>query len=357
MISGARVAIMAGGTGGHVFPALAVADKLREQGCSVSWVGTARGIENRVVPQAGYPLKLIPVSGLRGKGIRSLLLAPFQLTRALYTSLKILGDIQPHLVLGFGGFVAGPVGLAAKLRGLPLAIHEQNAQAGTTNRILARWADKVMTGFPEALSSSIYVGNPVREDIKCASKSALERTDDALHVLVLGGSQGARSINQAVPAALKQLAANQGVNVRHQSGPRWLEDTEDLYSSLDMQAEVIAFIEKMSEAYAWSDLVVCRAGAMTVAEVAAMGLPALFIPFPYAIDDHQTANANWLVSQGGAELMQEAEIDEASLSARLQQIAAPEKLQKMSQASASAAILDSTDRIVSICKELINVER
>lgn len=357
MITGARVAIMAGGTGGHVFPALAVADQLRELGCVVSWIGTARGIENRVVPQAGYPLELIPVTGLRGKGIKTLLLAPFQLTRALLASLKILGDMQPHLVLGFGGFVAGPVGLAAKLRGLPLAIHEQNAQAGTTNKILARWADKVMTGFPEALSPSIYVGNPVREDIRSASKSRPERTDERLHVLVLGGSQGARSLNQSVPAALKQLAAHQDINVRHQCGPRWLEDTEDLYKSLDMQAEVITFIEKMSEAYAWSDLVVCRAGAMTVAEVAAMGRPALFVPFPYAIDDHQTANANWLVSQGGAELMQETEMDEASLGEKLQQIAIPEKLQQMGQASMKAAILDSTDRIVAICEELINVER
>jgi UDP-N-acetylglucosamine--N-acetylmuramyl-(pentapeptide) pyrophosphoryl-undecaprenol N-acetylglucosamine transferase len=356
MMAGARVAIMAGGTGGHVFPALAVADQLRDLGCVVSWIGTPRGIENSVVPQAGYPLKIIPVSGLRGKGVKSLLLAPFQLIRALFASLKALSSIKPNLVLGFGGFVAGPVGLATKLRGGCLAIHEQNAKAGTTNRILARWANQVMTGFPDSLSPSTYVGNPVREDIRLADKALAEAFDRPINILVLGGSQGARSLNQILPSALKELAQIREINVRHQCGPRWLEDTSELYNSLGQPAEVVAFIEKMSDAYAWSDLVVCRAGAMTVAEVAAMGRPALFIPFPYAIDDHQTANANWLVAQGGAELIQESEIDADLLSQKLLSITVTEKLQQMAEASSAAAILDSTDRIVSICEGLINVD-
>lgn len=356
MKSGARIAIMAGGTGGHVFPALAVANHLRELGCIVSWIGTAKGIENRVVPKAGYSLKLIPVKGLRGKGLKSQLLAPFQLVLALLASLRILREIQPHLVLGFGGFVAGPVGLAAKLRGDTLAIHEQNARAGTTNKILSRWADRVMVGFPDALHPSVYVGNPVREEIRSIAKVRPQAASQAVNILVLGGSQGARSLNQILPSALNSLALDQEINVRHQCGPLWLDDTLDLYKSLGMQAEVIAFIEDMSQAYSWSDIVVCRAGAMTVAEIAVMGLPALFIPFPYAIDDHQTANANWLVAQGGAELMQEKEIDTESLSEKLRQMVVPEKLSQMARASAAAAIEDSTDRIVSICEGLIDVD-
>lgn len=354
MMAGAKVAIMAGGTGGHVFPALAVADQLRDLGCAVSWIGTPRGIENRVVPEAGYPLNVIPVSGLRGKGLKSLLLAPFQLIRALAASLKILATIQPNLVLGFGGFVAGPVGLAARLRGDSLAIHEQNAYAGTTNRILARWADRVLTGFPDALPNSVCVGNPVREDILRADKSLSDYPGRPLNILVLGGSQGARSLNQMVPAALCRLAEATEINIKHQCGPRWFEDTSNLYGKLGIPAEVLSFIEDMSEAYSWSDLVVCRAGAMTVAEVAAMGRAALFIPFPYAIDDHQTANANWLVAQGGAELMQEADIDTDSLASKLLQMVSSEKIRTMASASASASFPNSTDRIVSLCEELID---
>jgi UDP-N-acetylglucosamine--N-acetylmuramyl-(pentapeptide) pyrophosphoryl-undecaprenol N-acetylglucosamine transferase len=357
MMAGAKVAIMAGGTGGHVFPALAVADQLRDLGCAVFWIGTPRGIENRVVPEAGYPLNIIPVSGLRGKGITSLLAAPFQLTRALVASLKILAGIQPNLVLGFGGFVAGPVGLAARLRGDSLAIHEQNAYPGTTNRILASWANAVLTGFPDALPRSVCVGNPVREEILRADKSMSDLAGRPSNILILGGSQGARSLNQMVPAALQQLAGSAQINIRHQCGPRWIEETSNLYQELGLEAEVLSFIDDMSQAYAWSDLIVCRAGAMTVAEVAAMGRAALFVPFPYAIDDHQTANANWLVAKGGAELIQEAEITTDSLASKLQQMVLPENLQKMALASAAASFSNSTDRIVSICEELIDESR
>jgi UDP-N-acetylglucosamine--N-acetylmuramyl-(pentapeptide) pyrophosphoryl-undecaprenol N-acetylglucosamine transferase len=358
MMQGARVTILAGGTGGHVFPALAVADRLSELGCVVSWVGTNKGIENSVVPNAGYSLSKIPVSGLRGKGIRSLLLAPFQLTHALITSLRILSHLKPQIVLGFGGFVAGPVGLAARLRGDSLAIHEQNARAGTTNRILARWANKVMTGFPNVFDKGIYVGNPVRSDIREIEKklpaNRPENLEGKLNILVLGGSQGARSLNQIIPAALAGLGKSRAIRVRHQCGPRWLEDTKAQYKSSELDVEVLAFIDKISDAYAWSDLVVCRAGAMTVAEVAAMGRPALFVPFPYAIDDHQTANAEWLVRVGGAELIQESDINEFSLGNKLAHLAQPEKLQEMARLSSSAAIPDATDRIVRICEELIN---
>ncbi len=357
-MQGARVTIMAGGTGGHVFPALAVADRLSELGCAVSWIGTGKGIENRVVPEAGYDLSLIPVSGLRGKGIKSLLLAPFQLTHALVSSLRILARLQPQLVLGFGGFVAGPVGLAARLRGDVLAIHEQNARAGTTNKILARWANRVMTGFPNVFEKGTYVGNPIRNDIreidKSLSASSSADLDGTLNILVLGGSQGARSLNQIIPSTLCEIGKSNAIRVRHQCGPRWLEETNAQYQSSGVEVEVLAFIDKMSEAYAWSDLVVCRSGAMTVSEVAAMGCPALFIPFPYAIDDHQTENAEWLLAVGGAELMQESEMDESSLVEKLTHLLRPEKLQEMAFASASAALPDATDHIVDICKELIN---
>lgn len=355
-LSGRSVTIMAGGTGGHVFPALAVADRLKELGCSVSWIGTAKGIEHRVVPEAGYPLRLIPVSGLRGKGIKSLILAPFQLIRALIASLRILSELKPDLVLGFGGFVAGPVGLAARLRRDSLAIHEQNAKAGTTNKILARWADVVMTGFPSVFESSAYVGNPVRANIKSIDESAAdEASDTSLNILILGGSQGARSLNQMVPSALLELGTKHSLNVRHQCGPRWLEETNELYGQSSLEVEVIPFIEDMSQAYAWSDLVICRSGAMTVAELAIVGRPALFIPFPYAIDDHQTANAMWLCDLGAAELMQESAITQNSLVSRLDHLIDYSLLAQMSKASAAVAMPDATETIVGLCEELVNV--
>ena len=350
------VIIMAGGTGGHVFPALAVADRLKELGCSVSWIGTARGIENRVVPEAGYALRLIPVAGLRGKGIKSLIFAPFQLVRALIASLKLLSELKPDLVLGFGGFVAGPVGLAARLRRDKLAIHEQNARPGTTNKILARWADAVMTGFPSVFEKASYVGNPVRANIQSIDKSLGDvATIDGLNILVLGGSQGARSLNQMVPSSLVELSTKYPLKVRHQCGPRWLEETKEHYHQSSLKVEVIPFIEDMSEAYAWADLVICRAGAMTVAELALVGRPALFIPFPYAIDDHQTANAMWLCDLGAAELMQESAITQSSLVSRLDHLADTSLLAKMSQAAAASAMPEATETIVRICEELIDV--
>ena len=354
-LTGRSVIIMAGGTGGHVFPALAVADRLKELGCSVSWIGTARGIENRVVPEAGYSLSLIPVSGLRGKGIKSLILAPFQLIRALRASLKLLSELKPDLVLGFGGFVAGPVGLAARLRRDNLAIHEQNAKAGTTNKILARWADAVMTGFPAVFEKASYVGNPVRANIQSIDESAgVEPGVDGLNILVLGGSQGARSLNQRVPSALVELGVKHSLKVRHQCGPRWLEETKEHYSQSSLEVEVIPFIEDMSEAYAWADLVICRAGAMTVAELSVVGRPALFIPFPFAIDDHQTANAMWLCDLGAAELMQESDITQSTLVGRLDHLADASLLAEMSQAAAASALPEATETIVGICEELIN---
>lgn len=353
-MAGVRVTIMAGGTGGHVFPALAVAEQLRELGCVVSWIGTPRGIENSVVPEAGYSLSIIPVSGLRGKGLKSLLLAPFQLVRALTASLKLLSQIKPNLVLGFGGFVAGPVGLAARLRGDKLAIHEQNARAGTTNKILSRWADRVMTGFPDVFDKAVYVGNPVRKNIQSLSHSSSREIGEKVNILIMGGSQGARSLNKTLPAALKKLSESRPIEVRHQCGPRWFEETADIYRAIEMPVDLVEFIQDMSEAYSWCDLVVCRSGAMTVAEVSASGRPALFIPFPYAIDDHQTANAEWLAKLGGAAVVQESDIDIELLADLLKDLTDSKKLKAMAQASANAGVIDSTDRIVSICQELID---
>lgn len=357
-MQGARVTIMAGGTGGHVFPALAVADRLTELGCSISWVGTPRGIENRVVPEAGYELSQIPISGLRGKGLLSLLLAPFQLIRALVASLKLLGRIKPHLVLGFGGFVAGPVGLAARIRGDRLAIHEQNARAGTTNKILARWADRVMTGFPEVLDKGVFVGNPVRAEMQQVSAETKRSESDMceeLKVLVLGGSQGARSLNQMLPTILGKISAKQALSIRHQCGARWLEETREQYLSASAQAEVIPFIEDMAEAYSWADIVICRSGAMTVSEVAFMAQPALFIPFPYAIDDHQKVNAQWLCELGAAEMVLESDIENVLLST-LERLLTPAKLKSMGKAAGAAAKPQATEEIINICKELVDVD-
>ena len=361
-MQGTRVTIMAGGTGGHVFPALAVADRLTDLGCSISWVGTPRGIENRVVPAAGYELSQIPISGLRGKGALSLLLAPFQLVRALLASMKLLARVKPHLVLGFGGFVAGPVGLAARIRGDRLAIHEQNARAGTTNKILARWADQVMTGFPEVLEKSTFVGNPVRAEMYQAAADAIkaetevvQELNQGLNILVMGGSQGARSLNQELPEVLGKVSNTHNISIRHQCGERWLEETQEIYLKASVQAEVIAFIENMVEAYRWADIVVCRAGAMTVSEVALMAQPALFIPFPYAIDDHQRINAQWLCELGAAEMILEADI-QTFLLKTLEGLLTPEKLAVMSEAAAKAAKPQATEDIVKICKELVNAD-
>lgn len=320
------VMIMAGGTGGHVYPALAVARGIAAMGRDVVWLGTRRGLEGRVIPQQQIPIEWISVSGLRGKGVVSWLLAPFRLLRALFQALSILRKTRPSVVLGMGGFVSGPGGLAARLLGRRLVIHEQNAVAGLTNRSLARIADRVLEAFPDSFpnpgrirSGVDTVGNPVRDEILSLPEPGrrMAGRSGSLRLLVLGGSQGALCLNTMTPLALAQIDGGQRPQVWHQAGARTLDQAKSAYRLHDIDARVEPFIEQMADAYGWADLVICRAGALTVFELAAAGLAAVLVPFPSAVDDHQTLNADWLVRAGAAVLLPEAELSADSLAAMI----------------------------------------
>jgi len=312
-MSGRPILVMAGGTGGHVYPALAVAQALEARSQNVVWLGTHRGLESSVVPAAGIDIEWVTVRGLRRKGPLALLIAPGSLIWALLQSLGIILRRRPVAVLGMGGFVSGPGGLAAWLTRRPLVIHEQNAAAGLTNRLLARLARVVLQAFPGSFNSRVVVetvGNPVREDISAVAQPAdrYNNRQGALRLLVLGGSQGALALNQTVPAALARLPAHERPVVRHQCGSRTLDVARDAYAKHGIDVELMAFIDDMAAAYAWADLVVCRAGALTVAELCAVGLPALFVPFPSAVDDHQTANARPMEEVGAAAIISERDL-------------------------------------------------
>lgn len=349
------ILIMAGGTGGHVYPALAVANALREQSRNVVWLGTRRGIEARVVPPTGIPVEWVSVQGLRGKGRLALLLAPIELARALWQSLCIVKRYRPAVVLGMGGFVSGPGGLAAWLLRKPLIIHEQNAVSGFTNRLLARLARVVLQAFPGSFSARVNaqtVGNPVRADIAAIAAPAvrLKGRKGPVRLLVLGGSQGALALNRIVPAALALLTAEERPQVRHQAGSRTVEIARETYRGAGVEAQVDEFINDMAAAYSWADLIICRAGALTVAEISAVGLPAIFVPFPSAVDDHQTANAQGLVNVDAAIVIQEPALTPATLAAVLSQWCADrEQLAERAAAARSQARNDSLEVITGIC--------
>ncbi len=319
------VMIMAGGTGGHVFPALSLADWLRHRGFRIVWLGTQRGIEARLVPAAGIDIEWIDIGGLRGKNLTTLLAAPWRLMRALWQSLRAIWRHRPVVVVGLGGYVTGPGGVAARLAGKPLVIHEQNAVAGFTNRMLAKIATRVLEGFEGGFAASvgaIAVGNPVREAFFSLSPPAARFAgrSEAMRVLVIGGSQGAQRLNSLVPNAIAQLKGDVDVIVRHQSGERGFEQTQTAYRDAAVAAEVTAFIDDVAAAYAWADIVICRAGALTVAEVAAAGLAAIFIPLPSAVDDHQTRNAEFLVTRGAALRLAERGLDATQLADALRKL-------------------------------------
>ncbi len=350
-----NVLIMAGGTGGHVFPALACAREFKARGYSVHWLGTPRGIENELVPAAGLPLHLIDVSGLRGKGKLSLLKAPFQLLKALLQARKVLRELQPVCVLGMGGYVTGPGGLAARMNGAPLIIHEQNAVAGTANRSLAPFASRVCEAFPDTFGASDKrrtTGNPVREEL------FLETPRDALgkrraRLLVLGGSLGAEPLNKLLPEALALVAPELRPEVFHQAGKQHDGVTTERYAAAGVEAQVAPFIKDMARAYAWADLVVCRAGALTVSELAAAGLPSFLLPLPHAIDDHQTHNAGYLAREGAAVLLPQRSTDAATLAAQLTEVLMhPERLNSMAGTARRLAKPDATRTVVDICLEV-----
>ena len=379
MNSGGPIMIMAGGTGGHVYPALAVAEYLRARGVSLFWLGTTRGIENRVVPQQGIELLTVRVSGVRGKGLHSKLAAPVKILTAICQALYICIRRRPAAALGMGGFASGPGGIAAWLLRIPLLIHEQNRVAGTTNRILARFAVKIMQGFPGTFgdrSGVVTTGNPVRRQIadlagrkssETKSRPAGDTISDwmpeqvrhdeegpvSVNVLVLGGSQGARKLNRVAPPALDRLQRRMKLNVRHQCGERHLAETQRVYDGLQLdQVSLEPFIDDMASAYEWADIAVCRAGALTIAELCAAGLAAILIPFPYAIDDHQTANARYLQDAGAALMLPEDELTETGLEDLLWQLfSTRDRLSELARNSRSCAFPDAAQAVGALCLE------
>ena len=351
------ILVMAGGTGGHVYPALAVARAIMAQSRNVVWLGTQRGLESRVVPAAGIDIEWISVKGLRRKGALAKLVAPFQVGWALLQSLAVIFRRRPAAVLGMGGFVSGPGGVAAWLTRRPLVIHEQNAAAGLTNRLLARLARVVLQAFPGSFNSSVdaeTVGNPVREDI-AAVPPPHERYSDrrgALRVLVLGGSQGALALNRTVPAALALLEPDLRPAVRHQCGERTIDIARQAYDEHDVKAELVPFIEDMAGAYAWADLVICRAGALTIAELCAVGVPALFVPYPAAVDDHQTANAGPMAEAGAGLIIPERELTPELLARLLREwLQSRAELQQRAARARALSSPESLGRITAVCLE------
>lgn len=356
---GARVGVMAGGTGGHVFPAVAVAELLRADGLDVFWIGTRRGLEARLVPERGFPVEWLSVAGLRGKGVGDLLAAPWRLTRALAQALAILRRRRPAVVLGMGGFASGPGGLTAWLLGIPLVIHEQNRVPGLTNQWLARIATRVFEAFPGTFPRArraVPCGNPVRPEIAALTAPAqrMAGRPGPRRLLVLGGSLGAQVLNETVAPAVATLPEALRPAIRHQAGERTLPVAEAAYAQTGVEAEVVPFIRDMAEAYAWADLVVCRAGALTVSELAAAGVGAVLVPYPHAVDDHQTGNARHLSDAGAARLMPQTELSPASLARVLEELLGePERLLSMAEAARALAEPEAARRIADACMEVM----
>jgi UDP-N-acetylglucosamine--N-acetylmuramyl-(pentapeptide) pyrophosphoryl-undecaprenol N-acetylglucosamine transferase len=355
------ILVMAGGTGGHVYPALAIAQALEARTVDVVWLGTRRGLEARVVPEAGIPIEWVTVRGLRRKTALALAAAPFQLGLALLQSLRAMRRHRPAAVLGMGGFVSGPGGVAAWLSRRPLIIHEQNAVAGLTNRLLARLARVVLQAFPGTFSSETRartVGNPVREDIGRIEDPATRFASRSgpLRLLVLGGSQGSLMLNRIVPAALARLPEAERPVVRHQTGSRTAAEAREAYARHGVEAELRDFIEDMAAAYAWADLVICRSGALTVAELSAAGLPSILVPFPGAVDDHQTANAGPLLAAGAAVVVQERELSEEVLQVLLESwLASRDELRTRAMAARRLAKPRAVAQITELCLEVAGV--
>jgi UDP-N-acetylglucosamine--N-acetylmuramyl-(pentapeptide) pyrophosphoryl-undecaprenol N-acetylglucosamine transferase len=348
------VLIMAGGTGGHVFPALALARLLRARSYEVIWLGTKRGLEARVVPADNFRIEWLSVGGLRGKGATTLLAAPFRLALALYQALRIMWRHRPSVVVGLGGFVTGPGGIAAWLTGRPLVIHEQNAIAGFTNRCLARVARQVLVAFPGAFPNGVrteVIGNPVRQDIASAPTPAerFASRSGPLRLLVIGGSLGAVKLNSTVPFAIKQLG-DSAFEIRHQAGAKWAEAAQKSYADAGVRGEVTPFIEDMASAYQWADLVICRSGALTISELAAVGVGAVLVPFPAAVDDHQTHNARYLVSENAAVLIADRDLTAERLAAELRQLCASRaNLLAMAERARRLARPQSAEELAQAC--------
>lgn len=351
------ILIMAGGTGGHVFPGLAVADYLKQLGWRVVWLGTESGMELKLVPQHGYETEVISFSGLRGKRLITWLMLPLRLVKAFLQSVKIIRNVKPNVILGMGGYPAFPGGMMASLLNKPLIIHEQNSIPGLTNKILAKLADRIFLGFPDAIlnnkEKSIYSGNPVRSEIMLieAPEKRFSGREGKLNLLIVGGSLGAQILNTIVPEALKLIPENLRPQVVHQAGITQLNSVKQMYGDLQMDAEVIAFIDDIANRYATCDLVLCRAGALTVAELSIAGVASILVPYPHAVDDHQTHNARFLSDHGAAVLIHQRDLSAKKLADLLADLSR-EKLLEMAITARSRAKPEATRVVAEACIEL-----
>ncbi len=345
--------VMAGGTGGHIYPGLAVADALHAKGWNVVWLGAPNSMEAELVPKHGYEVAWVNFSGVRGKGAMRLLTLPFTLLRALGQSAAAILRHRPDVVLGMGGYITVPGGLMAAFLRRPLVVHEQNSIAGLSNKMLAKLATRVLSGFPEVLKGGEWCGNPVRADIAALPVPELRyaQRSGRLHVLVVGGSLGAQALNEALPKALAQLPEGERPQVVHQTGKKHFEAVRRLYAQAGVTADVRPFLDDMAQQYAQADVVLCRAGALTVAELAAAGVASVLVPFPHAVDDHQTHNARFLSEHGAAVLLPQTELDGERLAALLRSMARGE-LMKMAAAARALAKPDATAQVAKVCEGL-----
>ncbi len=351
------VMVMAGGTGGHIFPGLAVAQALQDVGARVRWLGADGGMETRLVPVQNIEIDTIAVKGVRGKGIATLLGAPLRVLRAVRAASRVLRRERPAAVISFGGYAAGPGGIAARLAGIPLLVHEQNRAAGMTNKVLARLAAQVLVGFPQTFAKETLVGNPVRLEIAQVPPPENRGIDHAgaLRLLVLGGSQGARALNAAVPQAVAALG--HPVEVRHQAGEKLLDEARKAYADAGVTASVEPFIADMAAAYAWADLVVCRAGALTLAELCAVGVGSVLVPFPQAVDDHQTRNAQYLVERDAALLLPQSDDLAKRLRSVLETLAVdPSQRLAMAKAARALARPDAAREVAAAVLATVNAK-
>lgn len=344
---------MAGGTGGHIFPGLAVAQALRERGWRVHWLGAPNSMESRLVPPKGFPLETVDFSGVRGKGLRTLLALPVRLLRALGQSLQVVRRVKPHVLVGLGGYITMPGGLMGVLMGKPLVLHEQNSIAGMANKALALVARRVFTAFPKVFAKGQWVGNPLRAEflVQASPEVRFAGRTGPLRVLVVGGSLGARALNTVVPQALALIPESMRPIVTHQSGDKQIEELRGNYAAAGVQAQLTPFIDDTAQAFADADLVICRAGASTVTEIAAVGAAALFVPFPSAVDDHQTHNARFLVDQGGGWLIPQQQLTPALLADMLQKTERSTLLARGLQAKKMQKV-QATEAVVAACEEL-----
>ena len=358
MTDAPKLLVMAGGTGGHVFPALAVAKALAKKGWQVRWLGTADRMEARLVPQHGFDIEFIDIKGVRGNGIVRKLAAPFKILRSIMQAKAFINEYKPDVIIGMGGFASGPGGVAAKLSGIPLVLHEQNAIPGMTNKLLSRIASKVLCAFPNTFlpaTNAEVVGNPIRQELIELGQTAKVCDDTALKVLVVGGSLGAKIFNDVMPDVVGQLSQQHSITVWHQVGKGNQATVKSHYQDKGQAASVnvAEFIDDMEAAYRWADVVVCRSGALTVSELAAVGRASILVPYPHAVDDHQTKNASVLVEAGAAFLLPQTILNADNLAEKLTLFAEKRHVvSEMAQQARSVAVLDATERVASICAEL-----